>query len=169
MTGPEHYREAERRLLMAWEEDSPQERSTQLVAEAQVHATLALAAATAHHVVATSVDDRGGGGKARGAGVPPAAAAGVWCPPLPCRSRRLAVAGPQPSRSRRGRKPPLKPQPQTTATGTPDTTTTTRRPAARHGATPRPDRGRAFNASAQGQSMNDPSRRRACRDIKWRH
>ncbi|MFE2019846.1 hypothetical protein ACFW9O_17600 [Streptomyces sp. NPDC059499] len=47
MTGPEHYREAERRLLMAWEEDSPQERSTQLVAEAQVHATLALAAATA--------------------------------------------------------------------------------------------------------------------------
>lgn len=47
MTGPEHYREAERRLLMAWEEDSTQERSTQLVAEAQVHATLALAAATA--------------------------------------------------------------------------------------------------------------------------
>ncbi|MFE9737311.1 hypothetical protein [Streptomyces sp. NPDC006477] len=45
MTGPEHYREAERRLTMAWEEDSPQERSTQLVAEAQVHATLALAAA----------------------------------------------------------------------------------------------------------------------------
>lgn len=32
---------------MAWEDDSTQERSTQLVAEAQVHATLALAAATA--------------------------------------------------------------------------------------------------------------------------
>ncbi|ARF62853.1 hypothetical protein B1H20_16755 [Streptomyces violaceoruber] len=47
MTGPEHYREAERRLLMAWEDDSTQERSTQLVAEAQVHATLALVAATA--------------------------------------------------------------------------------------------------------------------------
>jgi hypothetical protein len=47
MTGPEHYREAERRLLMAWEDDSTQERSTQLVAEAHVHATLALAAATA--------------------------------------------------------------------------------------------------------------------------
>ncbi|GGY81399.1 hypothetical protein CP967_08465 [Streptomyces nitrosporeus] len=46
-TGPEHYREAERRLTMAWEENSPQDRSTQLVAEAQVHATLALAAATA--------------------------------------------------------------------------------------------------------------------------
>jgi len=47
MTGPEHYQEAERRLLMAWEEDSTRERSTHLVAEAQVHATLALAAATA--------------------------------------------------------------------------------------------------------------------------
>lgn len=47
MTGPEHYTEAQRRLLMAWEEDSTPERSTQLVAEAQVHATLALAAATA--------------------------------------------------------------------------------------------------------------------------
>ena len=47
MTGPQHYAEAERRLLMAWEEDSTPERSTQLVAEAQVHATLAVAAATA--------------------------------------------------------------------------------------------------------------------------
>jgi hypothetical protein len=78
MTGPEHYREAERRLLMAWEEDSPQERSTQLVAEAQVHATLALAAATAYHVVATSVDDREEWGKAIGAEVQPDAAASVW-------------------------------------------------------------------------------------------
>lgn len=47
MNGPEHYLESERRLLMAWEEDSPQVRSAQLVAEAQVHATLALVAATA--------------------------------------------------------------------------------------------------------------------------
>ena len=47
MTGPEHYREAERRLLMAWEEDRVSEDVAHLVAEAQVHATLALAAATA--------------------------------------------------------------------------------------------------------------------------
>lgn len=47
MTGPEHYAEAERRLLMGWEEESTPERSAYLVAEAQVHATLALAAATA--------------------------------------------------------------------------------------------------------------------------
>lgn len=47
MTGPEHYCEAERRLLMAWEEDRRSEDVAHLVAEAQVHATLALAAATA--------------------------------------------------------------------------------------------------------------------------
>jgi hypothetical protein len=47
VNGPEHYREAERRLRMAWEEDSTPERSAHLVAEAQVHATLALTAATA--------------------------------------------------------------------------------------------------------------------------
>ncbi|CAL9599437.1 hypothetical protein [Streptomyces sp. enrichment culture] len=47
MTGPEHYREAERRLLMAWEEDRVPEDVAHLVAEAQVHATLALAAVTA--------------------------------------------------------------------------------------------------------------------------
>lgn len=58
MTGPEHYREAERRLTMAWEEDSTQKRSMQLVAEAQVHATLALAAATAHGTVPTTEADR---------------------------------------------------------------------------------------------------------------
>ncbi|MFD5266725.1 hypothetical protein [Streptomyces sp. NPDC058335] len=49
MTGPEHYLEAERRLLMGWEDDSSPERSAYLVAEAQVHATLALAAASAMH------------------------------------------------------------------------------------------------------------------------
>jgi len=47
LTGPEHYREAERRLLMGWEDDSAPERSAYLVAEAQVHATLALVAALA--------------------------------------------------------------------------------------------------------------------------
>jgi hypothetical protein len=46
-TGPDHYREAERRLLMAWEENRTLEDTAHLVAEAQVHATLALAAATA--------------------------------------------------------------------------------------------------------------------------
>ncbi|MVO84134.1 hypothetical protein GPA10_04955 [Streptomyces sp. p1417] len=40
MTGPEHYREAERLLR-------DQYRTDQSIAEAQVHATLALAAATA--------------------------------------------------------------------------------------------------------------------------
>ncbi|MFF9554544.1 hypothetical protein ACF1DY_01750 [Streptomyces albus] len=40
MTGPEHYREAERLLR-------DQYRTAQSIAEAQVHATLALAAATA--------------------------------------------------------------------------------------------------------------------------
>lgn len=49
MNGPQHYREAERRLLMAWEEDRVPEDVAHLVAEAQVHATLALAAATAMH------------------------------------------------------------------------------------------------------------------------
>lgn len=47
MTGPEHYRKAEHRLLMAWEEDRTPEDVRHLVAEAQAHATLALAAATA--------------------------------------------------------------------------------------------------------------------------
>lgn len=49
MNGPQHYREAERRLLMAWEEDRVPEDVAHLVAEAQVHATLAVAAATALH------------------------------------------------------------------------------------------------------------------------
>ncbi len=47
MDGPFHYREAERRLLMAWEEGRDPANSARLVAEAHVHATLALAAATA--------------------------------------------------------------------------------------------------------------------------
>lgn len=37
----DHRAEAERRLLMAWEEDSTPERNAHLLAEAQVHATLA--------------------------------------------------------------------------------------------------------------------------------
>lgn len=37
----DHRAEAEKRLLMAWEEDSTPERNAHLVAEAQVHATLA--------------------------------------------------------------------------------------------------------------------------------
>lgn len=49
MNGPQHYLQAERRLLMAWEEDRVPEDVAHLVAEAQVHATLALAAATAMH------------------------------------------------------------------------------------------------------------------------
>lgn len=46
-TGPEHYREAERMYLMSWENDREPENVTQLLACAQVHATLAQAAATA--------------------------------------------------------------------------------------------------------------------------
>lgn len=47
MTGPEHYIEAERKLLMAWEDGRTGEESLRLIAEAHVHATLAHAAATA--------------------------------------------------------------------------------------------------------------------------
>jgi hypothetical protein len=47
MNGPQHYREAESRLRMAWEDGRPPENQAHLVAEAHVHATLALAAATA--------------------------------------------------------------------------------------------------------------------------
>ncbi|MFF8409030.1 hypothetical protein [Streptomyces omiyaensis] len=47
MTGPEHYREAERRLVLARADWNTPTASGLLVAEAQVHATLALAAATA--------------------------------------------------------------------------------------------------------------------------
>jgi hypothetical protein len=44
MTGPEHYREAERCLA---EVDDDSQTAMALLAEAQLHATLALAAATA--------------------------------------------------------------------------------------------------------------------------
>lgn len=46
MNGPEHYREAERLLTIA-EAGQPAHLHASVVAEAQVHATLALAAATA--------------------------------------------------------------------------------------------------------------------------
>lgn len=59
MTGPEHYTEAERRLLMAWEDGRTPENSTHLVAEAQVHATLALAAATALSAPVVDADKQG--------------------------------------------------------------------------------------------------------------
>ncbi|MCX4686787.1 hypothetical protein OG401_21140 [Kitasatospora purpeofusca] len=54
VTGPEHYRWAQRRLRMAWEDDRTPENSAHLVAEAGVHAVLALAAATALGSPATS-------------------------------------------------------------------------------------------------------------------
>jgi hypothetical protein len=50
-SGPQNYREAESRLLMAWEDGRRPEDVAHLVAEAQVHATLALAAATVMHAV----------------------------------------------------------------------------------------------------------------------
>jgi mannose/cellobiose epimerase-like protein (N-acyl-D-glucosamine 2-epimerase family) len=46
MTGPEHFREAERLLLAEWPASGREDRQI-AVATAQVHATLALAAATA--------------------------------------------------------------------------------------------------------------------------
>ncbi|GCD94046.1 hypothetical protein [Embleya hyalina] len=52
MTGPEHYREAERLLRLAhhnsYGDGNDAARATALAAEAQAHATLALAAALAH-------------------------------------------------------------------------------------------------------------------------
>lgn len=45
MTGPEHYHEAERLIEWAFHDESPD--PSQTLATAQVHATLALAAATA--------------------------------------------------------------------------------------------------------------------------
>jgi len=63
MTGPEHYRKAEKVLASldrARDEDVRinHEKAATALAEAQVHATLALAAVTAHHMVATSGNDR---------------------------------------------------------------------------------------------------------------
>jgi hypothetical protein len=64
MTGPEHYREAERLTAIAraeggasgglysWHETQP----ALILAEAQIHATLAVAAATALHSVTDSHD-----------------------------------------------------------------------------------------------------------------
>ena len=51
MTGPEHYRETERLLVQVDETVAPSEIPT-VLAIAQVHATLALAAATALHPAA---------------------------------------------------------------------------------------------------------------------
>lgn len=47
MTGPEHYRQAERFLAMAGDKIRGEVGEAEVLAEAQVHATLALAAATA--------------------------------------------------------------------------------------------------------------------------
>ena len=66
MNGPEHYRKAERILedlrrasaSMSLAMRLKPETAAQMAAEAQVHATLALAAVTAHHMVATSGNDR---------------------------------------------------------------------------------------------------------------
>lgn len=43
-----HFAEAKRMYGMSWEDDQTEEECTNLIARAQVHATLALAAATAH-------------------------------------------------------------------------------------------------------------------------
>jgi hypothetical protein len=63
MTGPEHYEKAQNCLCAAAEiEDlSPQghENAMELLTEAQVHATLALAAATAYPAMRDYVDDDG--------------------------------------------------------------------------------------------------------------
>lgn len=58
MTGPEHYREAEALLTSASGNFLRGEDTSSARAAAQVHATLALAAATAHHTVPTSCPDR---------------------------------------------------------------------------------------------------------------
>jgi len=55
VSGPEHYLEAERLLQMSWQADNAQTHDTEEsrpdLAAAQVHATLALAAATAYPAV----------------------------------------------------------------------------------------------------------------------
>jgi hypothetical protein len=51
MTGPQHYAEAERLVALAAPSGAPVD--MQMVAEAQVNATLALAAATAETTMAT--------------------------------------------------------------------------------------------------------------------
>lgn len=47
MNGPDHYREAENILYQAFDDVGPDSAATYLAAAAQVHAMLALAAATA--------------------------------------------------------------------------------------------------------------------------
>lgn len=66
MTGPEHYQAAEMLLSAASYTHGPggdpvhPEAAAHNLAMAQVHATLALAAVTAHHTIPTSGDDREG-------------------------------------------------------------------------------------------------------------
>jgi hypothetical protein len=65
MTGPEHYREAERLLRQASDQDNDGNRyfladSECDLAAAQVHATLALAAAQAYPAVAAYIGDEHG-------------------------------------------------------------------------------------------------------------
>ncbi|MEU5660132.1 hypothetical protein ABZ802_31615 [Streptomyces sp. NPDC047737] len=78
MTGPEHYREAEALLVSASGNFLRGEDTSSALAAAQVHATLALAAVTAHHMVATSVDDREEWGKAIGSEGQSDAPVSVW-------------------------------------------------------------------------------------------
>jgi hypothetical protein len=54
VTGAEHYAEAERLLDLSGDGDLPRDRGAELVAAAQVHATLAFAAATVDIVFADS-------------------------------------------------------------------------------------------------------------------
>jgi hypothetical protein len=67
MTGPEHYKEAERLLPLAHDlaDQGHQVRADFIVARAQVHATLALAAATAA-AQATAYDGDEHSSRARG-------------------------------------------------------------------------------------------------------
>lgn len=54
VTGPEHYREAERLIVQAHQaqaDNGPDCGSAEILTEAQVHATLALAAATAYPAI----------------------------------------------------------------------------------------------------------------------
>jgi hypothetical protein len=58
MTGPEHYKEAERLIALAGEMvNGPHLQHAAWVAEAQVHATLALVAATARPAVQEWIGD----------------------------------------------------------------------------------------------------------------
>lgn len=79
MTGPEHYRMAEE--LLAKLNLCSREAESKVLAEAQVHATLALTAASIHHSVPTTAADRQGWAEAVSApdsGGGPDVAASVW-------------------------------------------------------------------------------------------